>query len=207
MSSRIRVPYLAEVRRVPDERLYEYPHADDLLIAMNRAGIGCFADEAGNYWFGSSAPEIPEHVRWLYTLSLEARMDRGYNSSRFRVLRLCGSDTLAVPPPLTDLIDELLDLASQQAQTLRRIDAQDPEEQQRLARNFLTASREFGLRSPIHMVPFTRAPWNQELHDILRHWDEWSALNNPENMPQDLVLRLHGLASYAEELRTNTQYW
>jgi hypothetical protein len=208
-----RLPLLSEVRRVPVAEMREHGQTVYLLHAMKHLGVGCFVDELGTYWFGASDPDHIEHDRWLYALKDWQLSERGYTSTGVGIIHGCTLDDWVRPGTL-DVVQSLSELDLIQTQVLGAVGWASRAERQVLARNFLVAARELGLLipeqkiilGPERMVPATRIRWTQAQHDILHHWDTWCEANNPDGLPRELVLRMHGLGAYANSREPGNQW-
>jgi hypothetical protein len=219
---------LSDMREVAESAL-EMLH-DALPAAMKPLGLRAYVDPAypHRYWMGLDHPQVPEHDRWFFMVEnrAAARKESGRvgiytvnakfdaeGSLAFRPVRHCATGLHGVQSDgwdgekdlievLWHLFDEIQDALNDAPQSLAG--AFKADERMRKLMLMYQAFGYLGIDYSNELLPLT---WDQNLHDLLHHYDGWVA-RNPEaqDLPRDLVLRMHGLKDYADHLATGLDW-
>jgi hypothetical protein len=199
-------PVLADMREVPDKELLRYRQGKELRKVLFRLGLTCFSDQVGSYWFGVADPAFPEHDRWFYRVSFqaleEARMS--WRDAAYYGVDRCGTRMAKVDSELYDFVYDVGEVEGMISDVINPLLANFPEESwpqeiPRLKRNALHTFQAFGYLGLDRYCVSAR--WDQDLHDLVRHPELWAARHPEfEGMPREMVLRMHGLKSYANSL-------
>jgi hypothetical protein len=199
-------PVLAEMRLVPIEELKQYRKGSELARAMLGLKLACFSDQRGSYWFGVADPSFPEHDRWFYRVGFE-ELETARNSwadTEFYTVERCCTRMEWLDQTGGDFVYELQELKSLIADQLDALSKPSEDEAEQAARlrlrhNALLTFQAFGYLGLEAEV--IKAGWGADLHDLLRHPTRWRAANPEFNdVPEELVLRMHGLKRYADNL-------
>jgi hypothetical protein len=210
-------------------RLYE-----GLPRALERLPLEVYVDAADTYWFGIQGEGFAEHHRWLWAAEpgkpeagpfglreIEIngvpveKIPRRYTYSDVvqcgSVLRVPNRNGLRSHHGFKNLTDEIYSLAGEiegeleddaDYETLTELDQLD------LKRKALVIYKSLGYTGIYALRDFGSLTWDQDLHDLLHHYDAWLA-NHPEaaDMPRELVLRMYGLGAYVEGQAASDYDW
>jgi hypothetical protein len=201
------VPTLAEVQPVPEAQIRAHgQYYARLLSMLQDLELHAHEDATGNYWFGRTDAQVAEHERWVYVIPQDQLLQgRDWNDTRYGTLEGCEGEYLMYAN--LDFLDEIEELHTIMEAVLYRLTAdRDPaaSDPSMIKAKVILMRRNCTYIGAPEMLQMIHATWDQELHDVLHHYDAWCERHEASGMPRSLALRMHGMEPY---LRASATGW
>jgi hypothetical protein len=198
-------PTADEIERISGNQIRFNGRGVRLEQLLATTHLGCYEDTRGNYWFGtldSDRIQVHEHDRWHYLVpKMALDTASGWGGIRYRPLHGCGVQYDSSKIGLLNELEGIAYWVENEAPAGR--DPMGPMQEMDFIHQAMivhrTAAREKGKFNPDKANQILRANVKPiRLHELVFHFEEWAAANEAGDMPQDMVLRMHGLGAVVD---------
>jgi hypothetical protein len=200
------IPPDTQMRALMDQDVNIYEWGDEILDALRFLNLWIYDSQDGFYRIGSLSEQLPHRDRWLYSIEqAPLHVVKNWRNVRVLIAFTCARSKLDMLPKDYDLFEALADTADRLEQALESLGPVEPQERARLVDNYLLGIQAFDYTDADEITAMIRAHWDQDTHDLLRHYDIWAA-RQAEALPREIALRLYSFGEYVDALERGVDW-